>query len=297
MGLLLGWIITIIIEILIISGFVSGGADNAASIIALLVLCTAVAIPIIKATKEKIEESNSYYQTSNHINTSNNSDSTVNQINKSNKSLPTSNHIRRNYSTKVVGVAMDDNGKSNLNGSRQNLIKKLNTGDILNLKHEATNKYDENAIGVFNSENQKLGYISKTINKMILKELSNNNIKDVSVKKITGGYLDKAHGLNIEINFNDSVDDQLYLKNSTEQQIYKRNYSHSTYDHDYDEHDLMHEMEMNARQEALNDLSLEIEMSAHEDALYDLRHEIDLDDYDTHEDIDSYDDYDDYDPF
>ena len=242
MGILVGWIITIIIEILIISGFVSGGADNAGSIIGLLILCAVVAIPMIKITKEKMEENNNYY-------------SKDNQFYTSNVNVQSDYQEKINYFTKVVGVTMDDTGKSNLNCSRQTLIKQLNVGNFLIIKHEENNKFDKNAISVYNSENQMLGYISKSINSIILKELLDNNIDNVVVKNITGGQLGRAFGLNIEIKFFEPIKVYKKTNNNAKQTSYISRENHTLYDDLFywDNYDFIHEMENNSYEDSLYD--------------------------------------------
>ena len=80
--------------------------------------------------------------------------------------------------TKIRGVTYDN---------RQAFIKELSAGDLLFLKRETDNPYDENAIAFFNERGYKLGYISKNIARWVAPMIDDNIIISAMVQNITGG--------------------------------------------------------------------------------------------------------------
>lgn len=106
--------------------------------------------------------------------------------------------LENKYQDNYTNALAKDNPKTlykviefNISGvtynNRQSNISKLRAGENLKLIREANNKFDSNAIQIFNSLNQELGYVPKEINIRIGGMLSKGQIKNVYVKNISGG--------------------------------------------------------------------------------------------------------------
>ena len=101
--------------------------------------------------------------------------------------------ILRDFHTKVVGVTFDnDNGTS-----RQEIIKNCRVGEDIILKPVPTKEYPD-AIGVFNTRGQQLGYISAELAKEIKTQYPTNPMK-VVIAGLTGGEENKNYGCNLHI--------------------------------------------------------------------------------------------------
>ena len=94
--------------------------------------------------------------------------------------------------SKIVGSTFTPYG--------QQAIKELKEGDRLIWEREPENKYDPYAIGIYNMDQLKLGYIPKETAKDISLELDNQTIKamKVEVNEVTG-IIEKNVGCNIII--------------------------------------------------------------------------------------------------
>lgn len=74
----------------------------------------------------------------------------------------------------------------------KNNIDKLSKGDVLNMKLEPDNKYDENAIKVLNKEGEMCGYIPKKY-KVNADEFILNVLIKKKFEKLTTKYILKVH--------------------------------------------------------------------------------------------------------
>lgn len=104
------------------------------------------------------------------------------------------------FYSKIVGSSFCDG---------QKLIPLLKPGDTLIWEREKENKFDSNAIALFNHKKEKLGYIPATTAKDLAKGLDDGTFKGivVTVSEITGGGNVKSVGCNISIEtFNDVED-------------------------------------------------------------------------------------------
>jgi hypothetical protein len=101
------------------------------------------------------------------------------------------------FYSKIVGSSFCDG---------QKLIPNLKPGELLIWEREKDNKYDSNAILLFNQQKQKLGYIPATTSKDLAPGLDDGTIKamEIKVSEVTGGGNVKSVGCNIHIEiFND----------------------------------------------------------------------------------------------
>jgi hypothetical protein len=80
--------------------------------------------------------------------------------------------------TKIAGVTFDN---------RQSTISKLKSGEIVKLVREPNNIYDSNAIAVYNSFSQSLGYIQKELAKDLAAHLDTGEVYEASVARVIGG--------------------------------------------------------------------------------------------------------------
>lgn len=92
------------------------------------------------------------------------------------------------YNIRVAGVTANN---------RQELLKNLPYRKNMKFKlvREKDNQYDEFAIAVYTNDNQQVGYVPKTCNKLICEKLDNGIIFDV-IGHVDGGY---AKGVNFGI--------------------------------------------------------------------------------------------------
>lgn len=126
----------------------------------------------------------------------------------------TSNAISNNskvndmITTKIAGVTFEN---------RQNYVKKLRVGEKVKLIREPNNKYDKNAVAVYNLNNNQLGYIPKELAKSISDKMSAEEIPNAIVKYIAGGN-GLNYGATLEITFTKytpSIDENLDNNNKT----------------------------------------------------------------------------------
>lgn len=92
------------------------------------------------------------------------------------------------FHSKIVGVTHDD---------RQEKIAFLKSGDVLSLRREPENQFDENAIAVFHGEDH-LGYLNRKLAEKLSKQIDNGTKFSCEVSERTGnetGFL----GCNIKI--------------------------------------------------------------------------------------------------
>ena len=94
--------------------------------------------------------------------------------------------------TKIVGVSFNNEDGSN----RQELIKQLNEGDILTIKHEPENKYDSNS-HIIKHNDKIIGHLKKELAESIVKKVkSGEKILKISDWKKTG---QEKHTLGVNI--------------------------------------------------------------------------------------------------
>lgn len=82
--------------------------------------------------------------------------------------------MKQRYS-KIVGIS-----------NFQNNIRFCKEGDSLKLVREPNNQFDKNAIAVYTLDNKQLGYLSKSINEYLIRDLEQNKEFGVSIESITG---------------------------------------------------------------------------------------------------------------
>lgn len=101
--------------------------------------------------------------------------------------------------SRVVGNTFAPNG--------QELLSKLKTGDQILWEREPGNKFDKNAIQLFNSSKNKIGYIPKDLAKDLAEMIDNGKIKamEIKVNQITGSE-EKNLGCNVIIVCYDKTD-------------------------------------------------------------------------------------------
>jgi hypothetical protein len=80
---------------------------------------------------------------------------------------------------------------SKINGSTfcegaQDAIRVLNQGDPLKFLREPTNKYDPNAIALYNIEGKRLGFIPKDTAINLSKNIDGGDQVEISVSEVTG---------------------------------------------------------------------------------------------------------------
>ncbi len=80
------------------------------------------------------------------------------------------------FFTKLAGVSF---------GNCQDVIKSLKVNDVLILKPEPENKFDEYAVAVYTNNAEMCGYIKKETARKINKDVVNGKVK-CTVKEITG---------------------------------------------------------------------------------------------------------------
>ena len=101
--------------------------------------------------------------------------------------------------SKVVGNTFCENG--------QELLSKMKAGDQLLWERESSNKFDSNAIKLFNANKQAIGYLPKDLVKDLSPMLNKGEAKamEVKVNQITGGG-EKFCGCNVIITLYDKTD-------------------------------------------------------------------------------------------
>ena len=104
--------------------------------------------------------------------------------------------IDKDYSfyTKIRGVA-----QVNSNGSkRQALIKHLKIGQPVFCIREPNNPYDKNAIAVYDTEKNQLGYLSTDLADSFARDMDKGLKLTVTISSLTGGFLRKR-GVNLHV--------------------------------------------------------------------------------------------------
>lgn len=102
---------------------------------------------------------------------------------------------KETITTKVAGVTFNN---------RQSHIQKLQVGDPLILRRERDNKYDENAIAIYDIKENQIGYIPKDLAVKLVDILDSDRRYDCTINKITGGrHLN--YGLVINISFHKDI--------------------------------------------------------------------------------------------
>ena len=91
---------------------------------------------------------------------------------------------------KVVGVSFE---------GRQTPISELTINNALYLKPEPDNRYDSNAIQVFDENDNRLGYIPKQFAKLLKNKITDRH--KVSEFKRYGGGNRKNYGIEIKFNY------------------------------------------------------------------------------------------------
>ena len=95
--------------------------------------------------------------------------------------------------SKIVGSTFCENG--------QELISQLKKGDKILWEREPKNKFDSNAIMVFNEKKQRIGYIPKDLAKEIVLDMAAGKYEffTINVNDVTGGGEGRSYGCNVVI--------------------------------------------------------------------------------------------------
>ena len=101
------------------------------------------------------------------------------------------------FYTKVAGVSFE---------GREQLIETLQTDDLLALKREPDNAYDEHAIAVHTQAGGHIGYLNRRIAQALAPVIDEGKQYHAIVSELTGGK-DKARGINIKVVKSDSLSD------------------------------------------------------------------------------------------
>lgn len=91
---------------------------------------------------------------------------------------------------KAVGVTFE---------GRQNLLKKLEKGELLTLKRDYANEFGSNAITLHNLRNEKLGYVPKEKSSYLAPFLDSGNTLFGEVVEILGGENSLYYGFRFKI--------------------------------------------------------------------------------------------------
>lgn len=102
----------------------------------------------------------------------------------------------KSFYSKVAGVT-----KNNKNGtSRQELLKKCQTKDRLQLIRDPENPYDKNAIKVCLATGEQIGFLRRELAEELAPKLDSGKKIEAFVSEVTGGEEDKfTLGCNIKI--------------------------------------------------------------------------------------------------
>jgi len=97
----------------------------------------------------------------------------------------------------------------------QEILRIMKDQDKVYCKREPDNKFDENAIALFNEKKEKLGYIPSTTAKDLATQMDNGYTVEIIVSEITGR--DKSFvGCNLLVTvFSDKEDDGIDLDQDT----------------------------------------------------------------------------------
>lgn len=93
------------------------------------------------------------------------------------------------FYSKIVGVTFN---------GRQQYISQLKAGEELTLKREPGNQYDRNAIALYDSRGNQLGYISRALASDMAPMIDNGSRYRICVSDVTGGD-GYCYGANISI--------------------------------------------------------------------------------------------------
>lgn len=100
-----------------------------------------------------------------------------------------SEDLNSKFITTVVGVTFDN---------RQEIISAMKKGDKLSLVREIENKYDNNAIAIYNLKNTQIGYCNKQLSKLLAPLMDSGTIYEAEAVRIKGGG-DLNFGVDIKI--------------------------------------------------------------------------------------------------
>ncbi|MCR8745475.1 HIRAN domain-containing protein [Romboutsia lituseburensis] len=107
------------------------------------------------------------------------------------------------FITEVIDVTFDD---------RQKLISNMKKGDVITLIKEPHDKHTYDTIGVYDKDNNKLGYIEDELSKKLIIEIDKGNVYTSQVTEMLGGGI-VSFGLKININKVDiKLSNQVYTK-------------------------------------------------------------------------------------
>lgn len=152
--------------------------------------------------------------------------------------------------TKLSGVTYE---------GRQNLLAKMSVYDSISLRRDYHNRYDRNAIGVYNTQNQNIGWIPREIAVTLAPDMDSGVQLFTKIKQISGG---NGYNYGIEIIISN---DENKIRNF--QPVTKKSYpslsnqnKRNHYDEYYDENTgYLEEIEMRERAEIERDLQREYE--------------------------------------
>ncbi len=85
------------------------------------------------------------------------------------------------WCTSVAGVSFQNNDGS----SRQTAISECHVGDILSLNRQSTNPHDSNAIAVFNSHGNQIGFLPRDVATVVAAWIDSGSIATAVVRRIT----------------------------------------------------------------------------------------------------------------
>lgn|SRR5450830_563148 len=96
------------------------------------------------------------------------------------------------FYTKIRGVTQTNSNTS----KRQKLIKNLKVGQSIFCIREPNNPFDKNAIAVYDTEKNQLGYLSADLANSFAKSMDKGLKLTAIVKDLTGGFL-RHRGVNL----------------------------------------------------------------------------------------------------
>lgn len=98
------------------------------------------------------------------------------------------------FYTKIRGVTQTNSNTS----KRQKLIKNLKVGQPVFCIREPNNPFDKNAIAVYDTEKNQLGYLSADLADSFAKSMDKGLKLTAIVKDLTGGFL-RHRGVNLYV--------------------------------------------------------------------------------------------------
>lgn len=105
----------------------------------------------------------------------------------------------KSYYSKINGNTFIPNG--------QLLLQKLEKNEKIFPEREPDNKFDKNAVALFNKEGNKLGYVPATTAVDLSSCIDQGNKIEIKVSEITEGNNGKNIGCNIHVSIYAEVDD------------------------------------------------------------------------------------------